>query len=68
MNGKGKEILGAAKCDIPVNTSLSQLEKTGDKAKKQARLEARCDDQYALAFDKKRPCGLDFTAKPIILD
>lgn len=68
MNGKGKEILAAAKCDIPVNTSLSQLEKTGDKAKKQARLEARCDDQYALAFDKKRPCGLDFTAKPIILD
>lgn len=68
MNGKGKEILGAAKCDIPVNTSLSQLEKTGDKAKKQARLEARCDDQYALAFDKKRPCGLDFTAKPIILE
>lgn len=68
MNGKGKEILAAAKCNIPVNTSLSQLEKTGDKAKKQARLEARCDDQYALAFDKKRPCGLDFTAKPIILD
>lgn len=68
MNGKGKEILGAAKCDIPVNTSLSQLEKTGDKAKKQARLEARCNDQYALAFDKKRPCGLDFTAKPIILE
>ena len=68
MNGKGKEILGAAKCDIPINTSLSQLEKTGDKAKKQARLEARCNDQYALAFDKKRPCGLDFTAKPVILD
>lgn len=68
MNGKGREILAAAKCDIPLNTSLSQLEKTSDKAKKQARLEARCGDQYALAFDKKRPCGLDFTAKPVILD
>ncbi|MCM1054053.1 MAG: nucleotidyltransferase family protein [Bacteroides sp.] len=67
MNGKGKEILAATKCDIPVNTSLSQLEKTSDNAKKQARLEARCGDQYALAFEKKRPCGLDFTAKPIIL-
>lgn len=68
MNGKGREILAAARCDIPLNTSLSQLEKTSDKAKKQARLEARCGDQYALAFDKKRPCGLDFTAKPVILD
>lgn len=68
MNGKGKEILAEAKCDIPINTSLSQLAKTGDNAKKQAKLEVRCGDQYALAFEKKRPCGLDYTAKPIIFE
>lgn len=68
MNGKGKEILAEAKCGLPINTSLSQLAKTGDNAKKQAKLEARCGDQYALAFEKKRPCGLDFTAKPVIIE
>ena len=68
MNGKGKEILTEAKCDIPINTSLSQLAETSDNARKQARLEARCGDQYALAFEKKRPCGLEYTAKPVILD
>ena len=68
MNGKGKEILAQAKCELPINTSLSQLSKTGDNAKKQAKLEARCGDQYALAFEKKHPCGLDFTAKPVIIE
>lgn len=68
MNGKGKEILAEAKCELPINTSLSQLAKIGDNAKKQAKLEVRCGDQYALAFEKKRPCGLDYTAKPVILD
>lgn len=68
MNGKGKEILAKANCELPVNTSLSQLAQGGDNAKKQAKLEERCDNQYALALSKKLPCGLSFTAKPIILD
>ena len=68
MNKKGKEILAEAKCDLPINTSLSQLAETSDNAKKQAKLEARCGDQYALCFDKKKPCGLEYTAKPVILD
>lgn len=68
MNGKGKEILAKADCELPVNTSLSQLAQSGDNAKKQAKLEERCDNQYALALNKKKPCGLSFTAKPIILD
>lgn len=68
MNGKGKEILAKANCELPVNTSLSQLAQGGDNAKKQAKLEERCDNQYALALNKKLPCGLSFTAKPIILD
>lgn len=68
MNGKGKEILAKANCELPVNASLSQLAQASDNAKKQAKLEARCDDQYALALNKKQPCGLSYTAKPIILD
>lgn len=68
MNGKGKEILAAAKCELPINTSLSQLEKINDNTKKQARLEQRCDNQYALALEKRLGCGLDYTAKPVILD
>ena len=68
MNSKGKEILSAAKCDLPINTSLSQLAKINDAVKRQAKLEERCDNQYALAFDQKLPCGLDYTAKPIIFE
>lgn len=68
MNSKGKEILAAANCELPINTSLAQLEKTSDNAKKQAKLEARCDSQYALALNKKERCGLDYTSKPVILD
>ncbi|MDE6724304.1 MAG: nucleotidyltransferase family protein, partial [Ruminiclostridium sp.] len=68
MNGKGKEILGAAKCDLPINTSLSQLEKIDDNTKKQVGLEQHCDNQYTLALEKRLGCGLDYTAKPIILE
>lgn len=68
MNGRGKEILSAAKCELPINTSLSQLEKINDSTKKQARLEQRCDNQYTLALEKRLGCGLDYTAKPIILE
>ncbi len=68
MNSKGKEILSAADCKLPINTSLAQLEKTSDNAKKQAKLEVRCDSQYALALNKKEKCGLDYTSKPVILE
>ena len=67
MNGKGREILAAAECDLPVDTSLRALADTGAKAKRFAALEERAGDLYALAFDKKRVCGLDYTAKPVIL-
>ena len=68
MNSKGKEILAAAKCELPIDTSLAQLAKKSDAAMKQAKLEERCDNQYALALSKRQVCGLDYTAKPVILD
>ena len=68
MNSKGKEILSNLNCPLPVNTSLMSLSKENPIAQKQAMLEERCGNLYALAMEKKIPCGLDFTAKPIILD
>lgn len=68
MNGRGREILAKADCELPINASLSQLAGASDNARKQAKLEERCDNQYALALSKKLPCGMSFTAKPIIFD
>ena len=68
MNGMGKEILSEAKCELPIDTSLAQLAKKSDTAMKQAKLEERCDNQYAISLGKRQVCGLDYTAKPIILD
>ena len=68
MNSKGKEILSAVKCSLPVDTSLKALSKTSKEAARQAIFEARCTDIYQLAFEKPRPCGTDYTTKPIIID
>ena len=71
MNGKGREILAAAKsagCPLPLDTSLKALMSTSKEAHRQGAFEARCGDIYSLAFEKPRPCGSDLTAKPIIID
>ena len=67
MNGRGREILSAARCELPIDTSLKALAGTSRAAKKQALFEERCGDIYSLAFDKPRVCGYELTAKPIIL-
>lgn len=68
MNAKGREILTNANCSLPIGTSLSDLMKTSEQAKKQGALEERCGNIYALAFKKPLPCGIDFTHKPVIID
>lgn len=67
MNAKGREILSAADCKLPMDTSLKNLAAQGDKQKRQAALEESAGNMYALAFEKNKPCGLDYTAKPVIL-
>ncbi|MDR0197560.1 MAG: nucleotidyltransferase family protein [Oscillospiraceae bacterium] len=67
MNEKGREILSAAKSELPADTSLAALMKLGDGQKRQALLEERCSNVYALAFEKRLMCGGEFTAKPVIL-
>ncbi len=68
MNKKGKEILSAAKCSLPLDTSLKALSKTSRAAHRQAAFEERCGDLYSLAFEKLVPCGRELTAKPVIVD
>ena len=67
MNSKGREILSAAKCSLPLDTSLKTLSSNGRKERRAAHLEETAGDLYALAFEKRRVCGLDYTSKPVIL-
>ena len=67
MNSRGREVLSAAKCELPLDTSLKTLASSGQKAARCAYLEATAGDLYALALAKKKVCGLDYTAKPVIL-
>lgn len=67
MNSRGKEILSAANCPLPIDTSLKALSQTSTAAHRQAELEARITDLYSLAFEAPLPCGIDFTSKPIIV-
>ncbi len=68
MNKRGREILSAAECSLPIDTSLKNLAEKSREAHRQAAFEARCGDLYSLAFEKPRKCGYDFTAKPVISD
>ncbi len=68
MNPRGREILSAANCPVPIDTSLKALSRTSREAARQAGFEARCTDIYSLAFAEPRPCGVDFTAAPVIIN
>ncbi len=68
MNARGREILSAANCTVPIDTSLKALSKKSRDAARQANFTARCTDIYSLCFEKPLPCGRDFTAAPIILE
>lgn len=68
MNTRGREILSATKCPVPLDTSLKALSETSHAAHKQAYFEARCGDIYSLFFEKPLPCGREFSAKPILIN
>lgn len=68
MNTRGKEILAAANCAVPIDTSLKALSKKSREAARQANFTAHCTDIYALCFEKPLPCGSDFTTAPIIIE
>lgn len=68
MNSRGREILSAANCPLPIDASLRALSKTSREAHRQAEFEARVTDIRSLALEQPLPCGIDFTAKPIIIE
>jgi len=68
MNTRGREILSAAQCGLPIDTSLKNLSKQSREAHRQAAQEERWGDIYSLAFAKPRQCGYEFTAKPVIIE
>ena len=68
MNTRGREILSAAQCGLPIDTSLKNLMKQSREAHRQGAFEERWGDIYSLAFEKPRPCGYEFTAKPVIIE
>ncbi|MGN0687651.1 MAG: nucleotidyltransferase family protein [Oscillospiraceae bacterium] len=67
MNGRGREILAAAQCGLPIDASLKALMKQSREAHRQGAMEERWGDIYSLAFEKPRRCGYEFTAKPVIM-
>ncbi len=68
LNTRGKEILGAANCALPIDTSLKALSKKSRNAARQANFTAHCTDIYALCFEKPLNCGTDLTAAPIVIE
>ncbi len=68
MNARGREILSAASCGLPIDTSLKALAGKSREAARQAAFTARCTDIYGLCFERPRNCGADFTAAPIIVN
>lgn len=68
MNARGREILAAANCALPIDTSLKALSRKSREASRQANFTAHCTDIYALCFEKPLPCGSDFTTAPIIIE
>ncbi len=68
MNARGREILAAANCALPIDTSLKALSKKSRDAARQANFTAHCTDIYALCFEKPLHCGTDLTAAPIVIE
>lgn len=68
MNTRGREILSAAQCGLPIDTSLKNLMKQSREAHRQGSYEERWGDIYSLSFEKPRQCGYEFTAKPVIIE
>lgn len=67
MNERGRAVLSGKTFKLPVDTSLSALAKTSEAAAAQARLESAVGDVYAAALSEPAVCGLEFTAKPVII-
>lgn len=69
FNARGREILSRARetSRLPLGVSLARLREQSEACARFAELEARATDQYMLSLPQPRPCGLDYTHKPVII-
>ena len=65
-NARGLEVLKACKqtAVIPVSADFTQLAK---QAPRQALLDCRATDLFALTTNPRQPAGMDFTEQPVML-
>ncbi len=68
FNRAGKEIISKSNKTLPILGKASDINKFSEFAKSIFELECMADDIYALATEKKIPCGLDYTMGIIIKD
>lgn len=69
MNDRGKKLLREMKAlaSLPILTKAAHIRELGEEAQSLFALECRGTDLFGLCFDKIKPCGMDYTAGPVIL-
>jgi len=69
FNKNGLEVLNRAKktAQLPLSSSLAQLERCSPDCERIAKLESRSTDLYSLTLPDILPCGYDYTCKPVML-
>ena len=67
MNEKGKKLLSVAKPKLPMISSYKQATALPQEARNQYLLECHADDLWGLMTPAVQPCGMDMTAKLIVI-
>ena len=70
FNRRGQALLREMreKVNLPVLVKSAHARRMSEPARQLFELEARCTDLYALCSPLPRPCGLEWTTGPVILD
>ena len=70
MNGRGKALLREmrGRADLPVITKPAHAKALSETGRRLFELEGRCTDLYGLCFEQPRPCGLEWTTGPVVLE
>ena len=70
MNGRGKALLREmrGRADLPVITQPAHAKALSETGRRLFELEGRCTDLYGLCFEQPRPCGLEWTTGPVVLE
>jgi len=69
MTARGRTVLHEIKrvSSLPILTKTAHVKKLCSEIKQQFEIECRATDLYGLCFARVRPCGLDYTMGPVIL-